>query len=257
MQRNALQLFAIVALVVLAGCSGGLSGGDATATDDGPTLDDVSYPPGVSENGTNVSALAEAHAGVLENESFALTADSVMNSSMTNQSVRLEAAVNEDRDSVLVDGSMRGQQVSMYLTAEKRYTRIGTGNGSTYRTTDRTSDAVKLVPSSFTGTNYLGQFAGVGDFTPTDAREANGTTVVALEADGSNATEAATANLTDYEATMLVDERGVVRSMTVDATSTTRGRQYSTSFSMKIESVGATTVSEPAWLDEARNSTSS
>lgn len=250
MQRTALQLLAVACLVALAGCTGALSGGG-----DGPTLDDVSYPPGVSENGTNVSALADAHSTALENRSFTLSANSTVNSSVTNQSVRLDARVGQNRDDVLVNASMMGQQMTTYLTAAKRYARVVVDGEVSYQATERTPDAVRLVSSSFTGERYLTQFGGVGNFTPTDARDVNGTTLVVLRADGSNVTASEQANVTDYDATLLVDEEGVVRSLTVEATSTRDGLQYRTEFSMEISNVGETAVAEPAWLDEARNRT--
>lgn len=250
MRPNALQLLAVCCLVALAGCTGALSGGG-----DGPTLDDVSYPPGVSENGTNVSALADAHSAALENRSFALSANSTVNAPTANESVRLDASVGRDRENVLVNATLTNQQVSMYLTAEKRYTRISADGEVSYQANRRTSDAVKLVPSSFTGAGYLDRFGGIANFTPTGVREVDGTTLVVLRADGSNATASEQANVTDYNATLLVDEQGVVRSMTVEATSTLDGRQSTTAFSLEISNVGETTVAEPAWLDEARNQT--
>lgn len=250
MQRNALQLFAVACLVALAGCTGALTGGG-----DDPTLEDVSYPAGVSENGTNVSALADAHSAVLENRSFTLSVNGTVNSPTANQSVRLDASVGRNRENVLVNGTMMGQQVSMYLTAEKRYTRLDADGEVSYRANRRTSDAVRLVPSSFTGASYLDRFGGVANATPTDVRETNGATLIVLRADGSDATASEQANVTDYNATLLVDEQGVVHSMTVEATTTRDGRRSTTEFALEISNVGETTVAEPPWLDEARNET--
>jgi hypothetical protein len=257
MQRNALQLLAIAALVALAGCTGGLSGAGDPA-DGTPTLEEVSYPAGVSANGTNVSALAEAHAAALENRSFTLSADTAVNTSMMNQSARFDAAVGQHHDTVRVNGTVMGQRVSVYLTAEKRYARYGTDGEVSYRATERTADVPRLVPSSsFTGAGYLDRFGGVANATPTGVRERNGTTLIVLRADGSNATATAEANVTDYNATLLVDQRGVVHSLTVETTSVRDGQRFRTAFSMELSNVGATTVPEPAWLDEARNRTGS
>ena len=255
MRRRALQLLAVSCLVALAGCSGALSGGGGASE---RTLDDVTYPAGVSENGTNVSALANAHESYLQNRSLTLAVSSTVNTSAGERSVALDAAVGADRDNVLVNGTTMGQQVSVYLTPDRQYTRIAGGSGeAAYQASNRTPGANQLVPSSYSGAGYLDQFGGVANFTPTGVRTVDGTPLVVLRADGSNATATEAANVTDYNATMLVDEHGVVRSVSVEATSERNGQQFRTNYSLAISNVGETTVDEPAWLDEARNQTSS
>lgn len=249
MRHSALQLLAICSLVALAGCTGGLPGGDE------PTLDDVSYPDGVSENGTNVSALSTAHGEALANESFGLTVDASVNASAINQSIRIDAAVGADRDNVRADTNAGGQRTSIYLTPETRYSRTETDDGATYDARDRAHASMQFVPASYSGANYLDQFAGMANATPTDVREVNGTTLIVLEADGSTATDNESANLVDYDATLLVDEQGVVHSMTVELAAASGGQRSTTRFSMEIYDVGETTVEEPSWLDEARNRT--
>ncbi|NEU55366.1 hypothetical protein [Halorussus sp. MSC15.2] len=252
MRRRVLQLLVLSCLVALAGCSGALPGDGAGEQ----TLGDVSYPAGVSDDGTNVTALANAHESALENSSLTLSIDSTVNSSAGNRSVVLDAAVGSARDNVLVNGSASGRQMSVYLTPEKRYTRIATGDNSeaAYQVTNRSQEAMRLVPS-YSGSGYLDQFAGMANFTPTGVRTVNGTTLLVLQADGSNATATDRANVSEFDATILVDERGVVHSVTVEATSSRNGQEFRTTYSMTISDVGETTVAEPAWLDEARNQT--
>lgn len=254
MRRRALQLLAVSCLVALAGCSGALTDGGGAGE---RTLDDVTYPAGVSENGTNVSALAAAHESHLQNRSLTLEVSSTVNTSAGERSVALDAAVGADRDNVLVNGTTMGQQVSIYLTPDRQYTRIAAGSGeAAYRASNRTPGAAQLVPSSYSGAGYLDQFGGAANFTPTGVRTVDGEPLVVLRADGSNATAAPAANVTDYEATMLVDEHGVVRSVTVEATSRRNGQQLRANYSLNVSDVGETTVEAPAWLDEAKNQTS-
>jgi hypothetical protein len=253
MRRKALQLLVVVSLVALAGCSGALSGGDGAQS-----LDDVTYPAGVSENGTNLTALADAHENQLQNQSFTLEVASSVNSSMGNQSIALDTAVGADREEIRVNGSAVGQNVSVYVTGEKRYTRLNLGNGDVrYQVGDRNPESNQIVPESYTGRSYLDRFAGSGNFTPTGVRTLDGETVIVLEADGNNATQSQQVNVTDYNATMLVDQQGVVRSVSVEVSAAQQGQQARTEFSMNVTDVGETTVVEPTWLDEARNSTDS
>ncbi|UPW01537.1 hypothetical protein M0R88_05385 [Halorussus gelatinilyticus] len=253
MRRKALQLLVVCCLVALAGCSGALPGGDGAQS-----VDDVTYPAGVSENGTNLTALADAHQNQLQNQSLTLEVASTVNSSMGNQSVALDAAVGADREQIRVNGSAMGQNVSVFVTEEKRYTRLNVGDGEArYQIADRSPDSNQIIPASYTGRSYLDRFAGSGNFTPTGVRTVDGTTLVVLEADGSNATQSSQANVTDYNATMLVDQQGVVHSVSVEASVTRQGQRVRTDFTMNVSDVGETTVAEPTWLDEARNSTNS
>lgn len=253
MRRNALLLIAVACLLALAGCTGSLPGGDGAA---GPTRDDVSYPDGVSENETNVSALADGHAEALDDSSFSLAVESAQNSSMGNQSVEMTAAVSADRENVRANVSGGGQRTSLYLTESQRYTQIAAGNRTAYDVSERTSSGMQLVPSSYSGAEYVDQFATqVGaNFTPTGVREVDGTTVVVLRADGSDTAESNETAITDYDATILVDEDGVIRSFEVTAAGEQGGESSSISFSLNVTDVNDTTVEEPSWLDEARNS---
>lgn len=255
MQQRALQLVVLGCLVALAGCTGALSGGDGGAGD--PTLDDVTYPPGVSQNGTNVSALGDAHAEALNGSSFTLGLELTQNGSTGNQSLAMRAAVGADHDRVSANVSGVGREMATYLTEEKRYVRVTSDGETTYRAVERTPDATKLVPSSYSGATYLGQYAGSAhaNFTPTGVRVVNGTTLVVLESDGSNVS-APDANVSHYEATMLVDERGVVHRFEVTVRSERDGESLDVSMVMTVSDVNETTVTEPSWLDEAKNQTS-
>lgn len=254
MQRRALQLLAVSCLVALAGCSGALTGGAG-----GPTLEETSYPAGVSDNGTDLAALSEAHAEALNGSSFSLALDVSQNSSASNRSMAVDAAVGPDRDSVRVNVSGADQSMATYATAETRYLRIATGDRANYRATERTDDALKLLPSSYSGTTYLDRFGGQveANFTPTDVREVDGTTLIVLRADGSDVSAPDGTNVTDYNATILVDEQGVIHRFEVSALTERGDASVRNSVTMTVSDVNETTVEEPAWLDEARNQTES
>lgn len=250
MRRKALLLIAVGCLVALAGCSGALSG------EDDPTLDDVSYPDGVSENETNVSALADAHTEALNESGFTLSLDVVENSSMGNQSIEMGASVSADRENVRASVSGGDRQTSIYLTDETRYEKQTGGGETDYRVTDRRPDAMKLVPSSYSGAAYVEQFAAGGEanFTPTDVRVVDGTTLVVLRADGSDVSSEDETETVEYDATILVDERGVIHGFDATVESEQGDDVATLSVSMAVSDVNETTVAEPSWLDEARNS---
>jgi hypothetical protein len=253
MRRKALLLLAVGCLVALAGCSGALSG----ATGDDATLEDVSYPDGVSENGTNVSALAAGHTAALENSSFTLSIESTQNTSMGNQSVRMAAAMTADRDRLHANITSASRDISVYATEEKQFRRVVADGESSYRVTERTPEAMQFVPPSYSGARYVEQFGSMANFTPTEVREVDGTTLVALEANESDVDVSGDVNVTDYDATILVDERGAIHRISVEAETTQNDQSARIAFSMEISDVGETSVEEPNWLDEARNSTES
>jgi hypothetical protein len=257
MRRRALQLVAVSCLVALAGCSGALTGGTNGA--DGKTLDDVSNPPGVSANGTDLAKLSDAHAAALNGSSFTLTFDVAQNSSAANRSMGATAAVGADRRNVHVTVSGANQSMETYATAQKRYLRVATGDRVDYRAANRTNDEPKLLSSTYVGTTYLDRFAGqVGaNFTPDGVRQADGTSLVVLRANGSDASAPGETNVTDYSATILVDEQGVIHRFEVSARTERGGEWVRSTAAMTISDVDETAVDEPAWLGEARNQTNS
>lgn len=257
MQRNALQLLAIGCLVVLAGCSGALPGGDGAQT-----LDDVNYPDGVSENGTNVSALADGHAEALNESNFTLAFDMTQNRSQETQSVEMDAAVSADRDEIRMNASTPGQQTSMYLTTERQYTRLTPENQSEgepiYDVSNRTDEGMQMIPASYSGATYVEQFGANAhaNFTPTGVEVRDGTTLIELEADGDNVSAPDGTTVKAYDATVLVDEEGVVHSFEVTVETERDGTTTNVTLSMELSDLGETSVEEPPWLDEARNQTS-
>lgn len=249
MRRKLIMVLAVGCLVALAGCSGAFM-------DDKPTLEDTSYPDGVSDTGTNVSALAESHSDGLENQSFTLRIELNQNGSERNESATVRAAVGADRDRVNATVVQDEGGQSTYLTAEKRYVRSVTDGETSYRVSDRSPEAAQFVTATYSGATYLESFAGGvnANFTPTGVTVENGTTLIELAADGSNVSTS-DAEVTDYEATMLVDEQGVVHQFDVSVQTESENGERSISLSMTLSDVGETTVEEPSWLDEAQNQT--
>lgn len=251
MRRKALLLIAVGCLVALAGCSGALS----SSSGDDATLEDVSYPDGVSENGTNVSALAAGHSAALENSSFTLSIESTQNTSAGNRSVRMDAAMTADRDRLRANLTAAQRSISLYATEDEQFRRTVADGEPSYRVSNRTPRGMQFIPPSYSGARYVEQFGSLANFTPSDVREVDGTTLIVLTANESAVDAPEGVNVTDYDATILVDEQGTIHRISVEAETTQNDQKAHIAFSMNVSDVNETSVDEPNWLDEARNST--
>jgi uncharacterized protein YceK len=62
--------------------------------------------------------------------------------------------------------------------------------------------------------------------------------------------------VSEFNATILVDEEGIIRSFTYSATYTTsRGREVTVNSMVRVSDIGSTTVEKPEWLKEAKKQT--
>lgn len=271
MARNrALLTVLCVALVLLAGCSG--LGGDGTTTPVGDgtdgtvtsngtettattadgaggtvALDDA--PPGISEDGIeNVSALLDAHAAAVEAEG----ADTVTNVSVSapSSSLTSNATVRIGADGTITTRTTND---------------VGAVTAEAYQYTNGSMSAVRQVApsgertSAFTAGCYVRQQASVeafagylasGDFAPTSVDDG----LVTLTADGIDedaGEEGLTGNVTAYDATVVVDDEGRVRSFEATVSSVSQGAESTIEIDYEMTEVGVDTVERPSWAADA------
>lgn len=239
----------VLASLLLAGCVGSLPGGTS-----GPTLDDVTYPPGVTDDGVNGTMLVDAHTDALENRSFTTRTHLDERKGDESDSATMTALIGPDRDRIAATVASTDGERSAYLTEDTEYIRIVKDGQTTYRVTSRTPEALSLAPVSYANERYLTQILEMANFTPSEARLLNGTTVVVLTANTSDVEGMDGLDVTSFEGTLLVDEEGVIRSANVKiAGESTDGTTIEREFSMTLTDVGDTTVSEPDWIEDAED----
>lgn len=244
--RRPLAALLVAGLLVLAGCAGSLPGS-------GPTLDDVAYPTGVSDDGVNATALTAAHASAVENRSVTVGLDLDQRTPAGNNSVQLEAAVGPDRDRMNVTANASDRTVEMYLTADEEYRRTTANGSASYAVRERTPEMMSLPMPSPSGGRWIAQFAGQANYTPDDVVVEDGTTLVVLTADETSLGESSSTNVTSFDSRLYVSPDGVVHRLAFDYEAEgPNGQSVAMSATFRVSDVGDTTVSEPGWLDDAK-----
>lgn len=244
--RTAVSLV-LLCLVATAGCLGYLRPDSAE-----PTLDDVTFPPGVSESGTNVTALAAGHTATLENRSFTYRVEM----EEPNESGTMEARIDAGRNRLLVHTNTSDGRRAVYLTEESEYEKRVSDGETAYEVRDRTPAWLSMVPISYTGASIVEQFAGPVNYTATGVETVDGTALLVLTANESDLESGSdSVELRSYDGRILVDEAGRIHSFAVDFEAEyADGTTSALSIEMTISDVGSTAVPEPDWLDEARRS---
>lgn len=266
----------LLSVVVLAGCSFTLgTGSPASPTpsatpgvqqetpNETPTPNTTStYPPGVDESGLeNVSALLEAHTAQLNGTGY------VANGSGNTTIMRSGFLVDVTRSIrvVVVNGSQRyfevrrthagplDRIVQRYSNGSTEFRRHQEDDDVNYRIREPQS-AEKLA-----GIDTVEPFLRGGNFTVIDVREDEDPTTVILR---TNETANATAllgglpenaeQIRSYEALVLVDAEGRVRSMNATVEYVIGGKNRTHTVAFNLTRIGVTNVTEPDWIDDAR-----
>jgi hypothetical protein len=269
-------------VVVLAGCSGG---GTASpeSTADGP--DGGTGPAATLPTDLNVSYLEGTHGERLSTASSFTTS---LNYSISNatQTLYLETTAN-----IEADGSVGFERFGFRnATGDGIFLETYTDDGTTYERTAFVSggqeqaqysrgeepyDEFGVTPVNASSARFPELVTSVGGGVTWEQQGTTtyeGTEVVEYTASGEAAFDASfreqvqpsgglfgtSANITEYdgiEATLLLDEDGVIRQLRYEASGTQDGEQLTVTLTVTFEDIGSTTVSEPSWLDEARQQT--
>lgn len=262
----------VLCVVLLAGCSGlATSGTSPTAT---PAATD--YPPGVTADGVaEPFALANAHADALD-ASYAVeqryeirdangTAYRDRNSTVAvaaNGSRYLWTLTVDGRLTSGVFGPANGTLVhySNGSTVAREVT-YGEGHpsaGTVERTVVYDSDGAGAVPRTvFHGHPRNDERIPVlfGDLSNVSVTRGNGTAyrvrATSLDGDSVEVVDERITNVSAVEFTATVTPDGLVREYRLELRGTLDGRPVTATERVRYSNVGATTVEEPAWYDDA------
>jgi hypothetical protein len=235
-----LSALCLVFLVALAGCTGG--GGDPTTTPSTPTPIDGDAPPGVTATDIDTDTLVSAHLDALDNRSYTITVEQSSGGNSISVTSRAEAG----RLPALIDVEGQGAIQEVYVTTNASYELRQGGGEQTIR---RTQENASTIP---TGERYVRQVLADGNLSYTGTVERDGRTLHRLRAglpDLNRQIEDGRA--TWFEAELLVDESGLVHSLSYRLTVERDGTESDLRIEMDLTDIGATTVDEPSWIDDA------
>lgn len=290
MRRTVLSL-SLAVMVLLAGCSG--LGGSDTETEpagtespttgmESPTSDSPGDEPSpsepvdnpretfswVSESGVNESLLFRTHALTVSNESSYATRATyrIIAQNSPNETVRkyrFEASTAQNRARYVTNITRRtstGTQVSnttryreLVDGTDTIYYRLETGSSVEYRSVSEPARNFSTFYRQLTGydrTTIILQF----ELTYDQPVERGGQTLYRLTGDSfANGTSLA-GGASNASATVLVSDRGVIRSLEYAFDGTSGGTPIRLVYSFETTGLGATSVDRPGWLDEAESS---
>jgi hypothetical protein len=268
----------VVAVVALAGCSGGSPGATTTGaagTDasseatpaDGSeqalqtsdeAIESFSYPEGASPDGIeDLDTLLTEHSDALSGSSFTLNGSTTLSASTDAESdsapinyiVEYDAADNEALTTLT--GGERGT-LTAYSDGSTKYFRIENESGTEYGTADPGDRIADTGPGNVTGEGVLRAILERGTFEATGVLTRDGTELVRY-----NLTELTTDQDIDvgertFEGSLLIDSDGVIHeadiSVSVESES---GFTFADESHVEFTDIGNTTVEEPSWTSDA------
>ncbi|WP_135821170.1 DUF7537 family lipoprotein [Halostella litorea] len=251
--RGTVATLLVAMLVLTAGCSAGglLGGGDGNGNGDSgsiePYTDSGDELTGEMVNESHTSAIQSAGSYTLESNVSLTGADSSL-----VQNAHGQVDLENDRQYAVQFASLFGNRTTYRYTADNTtYQRIVPEDGETQY---QTSEGGQIANPSI-NTDNVDAFEWEQQGTETH----EGVGVTRYEATGvanytALPTSPAEENVSDVSATLLVSEDGVMHEYRVDYTQEGSGSTQEISLRYAVTDVGSTTVEEPGWLDEARNS---
>lgn len=245
---------AVVAVLLVAGCSGfpgGTSSSDAPETVDPGEAD---LPPGVSESGVaNASALAAAHDATLRTEGFVLNGTFVRDPpNRGNQTRRFHTVVapGAERFRTTVETVRYATDAPNASVSQRSGTRVWSNATTTLRAVDLDGEtAVSSVPDlppwlSLTRAPQYQSYLEIGAFDVEQVVVRDGQTFTTLVAD--EAGESVDGDVA-FDARFVVDERGVVHEATVSVSAPDGEADYA---HYEVVAFGGS-PERPPWVDDA------
>lgn len=238
-----LVVLAVLGAVVLAGCMGGPGAEPETAdpTENGSSDASSAAIPGVTNGSlSNATALAAANDDVLASEGGAVRVD--WDTPATNAT--FEVVAGEGFETYTLSGSPGGASgtatVDIWSNETSRVIRSTTDGQESFQLVGRHNDRPNAIRD-------VEDYLAAGNFTVTNETGPNGTVVLSAEkyvpaADDHDPIE----NPTSFSARLVVDESGLIHTLTVDAT-VAEGPHW---YDYAVTRTGIETVSAPAWTDD-------
>lgn len=249
--RRKLAALAVVALVVVAGCTGGNPAADGSPEDP------------LYESPLDAQTVTDAHVDALHDAgSFTIQSDATRELVDENQSTETSSVVRGDVTSGAVFSRTESSQQTVELYASGNgtaYQRFVVGNQTQYQ--DVSGQAGNASQYAH---NTVSSLVGMFEFSHTGTESTDDGTVHVYEAGSVDAVNTSSPAFAQVEAsaideataTLRVRDDGVVVSAGYDVTITVQNRTQRVDTTQQFTAVGDTDVAEPAWLDDAQSNAS-
>ncbi|RRJ28061.1 DUF7537 family lipoprotein [Halocatena pleomorpha] len=256
MNTRSRLVLAVVLVVGLTGCSGLSPFGSGTA-----------YPDGYNESGiTDPETAANQHSKALseyDSYTYKMNVSSSKDVEM-NFTIRIDEA-NKQSIADITANRKEQEVIRMEMYQENNTTYEKTQMpllGTIYNTSEESFSSFQENQTNTTDMNGWfanASFEGAGTVTR------NGETLYrynATDVDNpetyTDLTQSATIDSVEtFNATILVDKEGILRSLTFDITATSFGKTQKMSSEIRITDIGSTAVNKPDWIETAKSQSGS
>lgn len=270
MKTRQLLVLCLVVMIGLAGCSGisPLGGDTETDTNQTDTADntsdeaDVSYPAGYDETGiTDPETAADQHNQALsEYDTYArnLTLGDEASQTEINTASMIDGAEQRgtSETTAIRDGTLAIEEnqyhedgvtyekssivdTDLYNSTEEPFSSFEANNSNTSNIEKMLENvSVESAGTVTRGGDTLYQYNATG----VDNAEPFVSTVQPVEIDA----------VESFNATLLVDEEGIIRQFESTTTYTEAGERWNATVAVQFTDVGSTSVEEPDWLENAK-----
>lgn len=264
--RQILATLAVVALLLVAGCSG------LTGPSDGGELTEEEMPPGVTQQGVaNATVLADAHRQALTTSGFqhSLHTNYTMQTEVGNQSFdsAQDAAAKPNlteyhmvvkQDVQMGDGSIGTVHTEIWGNESTTLLRLSRGNRTAYRQVPANSPQFNASRST-TFAPTLAGYLQLGNYTIADSERRDGTTYITLNATGIDEKTVPTSfdveNVSNYTGQVVVDSEGRIHSLDTRLEMQTQYGNATVRVDYRLQQTGDVTVEQPTWTATALNRT--
>jgi len=250
---NRILAVAVVALVALAGCTGGVPGDDGAPSDTTGDLPPVAEQTWVDDNeSVAYEQLQESHANVIANASSFEYAQNTSGDGGAESTSRV--LVDRDAETVLLQiATTRGgteQTQNTYVADGVAYSQSGTDGEYRYGSQNVTSGEFEQLVDQQSRLRTTGGVFDALEFEYVGPEDG----AYRFEADSiasSEDTSFDASDVTESSATLVVDDDGYVRTLSLTLTVDEGDGESTASLSLSTAGVNETTVEEPSWTDDA------
>ena len=268
MNRATLATLVVATLLVFAGCSApgdqptqtttprdGTAETPTTATTTATSNGTTDFPVGTDETGiANASLVVGTHESVLANASYAFVATQRAGDPGQEQIVTVRSNPDQRRVHAISEGSGQLGGTELYVNDTTVYVRRSVQGTSQYTVQDLgvnfTTQHRRQV-----GTGYIAAVLGAGTYEYAGSIEQTELEIYEFRMAEYEGGGPFPANATEFEGTVQIDERGVVRRADAVATTIEGESTAITAVAYRVLDVGTVSVDEPPWYEAARNAT--